>query len=299
MKKIFLTVVLLVFSANLFALDSYPDLKSISKLSDLKSEKSLMKNDITATKKVKKFEFSINPYIWAVCVGGTVAIPSITHNGVTYPSNYNYSFNKTASDAISNLKMAAMFDGRFKYERVSFLYDVVYVNLKGFDAALPGNFDSLAGHSTSQVTANTTTKELIIDLAIGYEFPQKNKGFFLNGYLGARLWSVDAEITLNDAFDGKQYMGSKSNSWLDPILGMNAQWIYAKNKWGTVVKGDLGGFGVNSQFTIMMAVIQQYRISPIFDINLGFKWLAVNYNKDASVWNVNNYGALLGFGVRL
>ena len=56
---------------------------------------------ILQQQKVKKFEFQLI-LMSGQFVGGTVYHYQALHNSVTYPSNYNYSFNKTASDAISN-----------------------------------------------------------------------------------------------------------------------------------------------------------------------------------------------------
>lgn len=306
MKKITSLILFIFFSVSVTAKGNLPELRSITKLSDIKEKKSLnyinadvfqekkfqfisKSADQKPTKKANKFTFSINPYLWTVAVGGDVAIPQM---------DKTYSFNVSFSDAIKNLKMAFMVDGKFKYDRVSLLYDIVYYKLKNFGATLPEDTIQYTGKTIGKpVSANTTITNTIMDLALAYVFPQQTPGFSLTGYLGTRIWMTNNGITLIDSA-GKQDMLEAEKTWVDPILGLNGEWILSKH-WGLDIKGDIGGFGVNSQFTLMLASVVAYKVSNNFNILGGIKYLGVNYVDSGYETNINQYGFILGVGLRL
>lgn len=316
MKKITLFLILSAFCINVYAKDNLPGLsevknlasidrinisaeidKNTDKLNSVSMLNSLsFKKNLTDTKKPKpkKFSFSIIPYGWFSAVGGTVGYDSL--------NNY-YAFNKSFSDAVKNLKMAAAVMGKFKYERVSFVYDISYVNLKGFGTEFP----------TGQgiVSSNWTIKQTLYDLFLSYLFPSKSKKTMVDVYAGGRLWSLDVESTtmINDTLgkggsDGltvvqETKMSQFTNSWFDPVIGINAEFVLSKDmKWAAWSKGDIGGFGVNSQMTWQLNAGVAYMLSPNFPLGLGFKYVGVNHDKDARRWTVNEYGLTLSIGYR-
>ncbi|MBK8983664.1 MAG: hypothetical protein IPM38_15445 [Ignavibacteria bacterium] len=277
MKNLLLFLLLVTFSANAVS-QEIPVINNISRLnSSLGSSASVEKN---APKK-KDFWFTVNPYLWTIAMGGTVGIPN-TPSG--YPKTYE--FNKSFSDALSNLKMAFMIGGKFKYKRINLFYDIVYANLKNFDATLP--------NGAGLVSANTTVKELITDLSLGYSFPTSSKSVFLDAYAGVRIWSTDTELTLVPP-GGQNFMGASTNSWVDPIIGINASFILSKD-WFSYLRSDFGGFGANSEYCFMILGGFGYKFNPNINTSLGIKNLSVDYNKDDKRFNLNQYGLILSLG---
>lgn len=118
-------------------------------------------------------------------------------------------------------------------------------------------------------------------------------------YGGGRLWNLDLEATVIKPDGTQNVEPGYSNSWLDPVLGVNAEFVLdSKGKWGAWTKGDIGGFGVNSQMTWQMNVGVAYMLSPNWPLTFGFKYLGVNYYKNNLNWTVNEYGPTLGIGFR-
>lgn len=308
MKKITLFLLLFAFSLNVNAQGDYPKLQSVTSLSSInkfKTESPIDKNlkkfnsksSMTSlslkknladpnTKKYKPFSFSIIPYAWFTSVGGTVGYG---------PYGEKYGFNKSFSDAVKYLKMAAAFAGKIKYERVSFVFDVSYLNLKGFGTEIPENLTS-----PQILSSNWTVKQALYDLFLTYLFPSKSKSVMVDIYAGGRLWNLDVESTIIDNNTSNNVkMGQYTNSWFDPVIGVNAEYVLSKDmKWAAWTKGDIGGFGVNSQMTWQMNAGFAYMLSPHFPLALGFKYVGVNYDKDARNWTVNEYGLTLGIGYR-
>lgn len=282
MKKCLLFLILCIFSSNVFAQD-LPKLPKVNSLGSLNKLESLTKHPDPGAKKTKQWSFSINPYLWTVAIGGTVGVPN-TPSG--YPKTFEFS--KSFSDALSSLKFAFMVGGRLKHKKVSFFYDLSYANLKEFDITLPAN--------SGLTSANTTNKELIIDLSLGYEF-YTGRSTFLDVYAGTRIWSLKSEITLVPANQQPQIMLSSDKSWVDPIVGLNARFILGK-KWFSYLRTDFGGFGVGSSWDFMLLGGFGYDLNPNWNTTLGVKYLGLDYDKDDVRWNVNHYGLLLSIGYR-
>jgi hypothetical protein len=266
-----------------FALTCISYAQSVPKLSLRDSHSKLRNsgNNSEFSAKGKDFSFTINPYIWGMAVGGTVSLPNI-------PSGYpqTYEFNKSFSDAVSNLKFAFMAGGRLKYKQVSLLYDIVYTNLKNFGATIP---------SSQQLTsANITFKEFITDLSIAYRINTGSKTTTLDVYAGARFWAVDLETTIIPP-NQPQVMLSGSKSWVDPLIGVQANFTLSK-EWYSYVRSDFGGFGANSNWSFMMVGGFGYKFNPNWNTSLGLKYLGVDYEKEKFLFKVNQYGLLLSLG---
>lgn len=201
-----------------------PVIKNLQKFNSKSALTSLSLKKYNADKNAytpKKFNFSINPYAWFAAVGGIV--------GYT-PDGYKYGFNKSFSDAVKYLKMAAAVAGKFKYERVSFVYDISYVNLKGFGTEFP-NGKGIA-------SANWTVKQTIYDLFLAYLFPSKSKATMIDVYLGTRVWALNNGSTITDTL-GKQEMHEFDNTWVNPVIGVNSEFVIG-NQWAAYLKGDVG-----------------------------------------------------------
>jgi hypothetical protein len=304
MKKFAIILLLCLFCYNLSAKESNPKLAEIKNLAsidriniDSPFEKNLTKaspeNLLTplslnkkedgknAASTAKKFNFSIMPYAWFAGIGGTVG----QFDGETFGFNKGFTF--------KNLHMYAAFIGKIKYERVSFVFDMSYINYKSFGAT--SNNPNLP----HEIALNTTAKQTVFDLFIAYLFPSKSKKSMVDIYGGGRLWNLDLEATVIKPDGTQNTAPGYSNTWLDPVLGVNAEFVLdSKGKWGAWTKGDIGGFGVNSQMTWQMNVGVAYMLSPNIPLTLGFKYLGVNYYKNNLNWTVNEYGPTLGIGYR-
>ncbi len=312
MKRITFMLILLAFSYSAVAKDNLPKLagvknlagidkirydapinKNLEKFNSTSALTSLALNKDKADKNIykpKRFNFSINPYFWFMAVGGTVG----------YYDGQKYGFNKSFSDAVKYLKMGAAVAGKFKYDRVSFVYDISYVNLKGFGTEVP--------QGRGIVSSNWTAKQTLYDLFLSYLFPSKNKDVMVDVYLGTRIWALETEATIiiNDTITSKggtviepktNTAPAYSNTWVDPVLGVNSEFRIGK-QWFAYLKGDIGGFSVNSQMTWQMTGGFAYLISPNWPVTFGMKYVGVNYDKNARNWTVNDYGPTLSIGYR-
>lgn len=282
MKRTFVLILIVFFTANVYA--QWND----SKLSlSLKQEKRLNQNiekslnsESNNSAKEKDFTFAVNPYFWTVAIGGQVALPNTEL----------YNFNLKFTDAISDLKMAAMLAGRFKYKTVSLLYDITYVNLSP-TLSIP------ASQSGRYINGTSQFKEFTGDFTIAYRVPIPDKSVQLDVYGGTRVWSIDRTINLTST-NGLTSTDNQNNTWVDPVFGALVNVDFNKN-WFSYLRGDLGGFGAGSEFTTMFILGAGYRFDEHWNTSLGLKSLYVDYLKNNSTWIVSQTGLLVSVGYRL
>jgi hypothetical protein len=273
MKTLIVIIIILVFSINLSAQIS------TSKLFKNSSDISLL-NSKEKSEKPKDFTFNANVYLWAVSLDGEAALPL---NNQVIPQTPVVDVRLGFSDAVKNLKMAAMFTGRFGYKNWGLLYDVNYVKLV-YAGTVPV--------SSGYVSGNLTAKQFTGDFCIGYKYPLANKNILFESYIGTRISSLDNTLDLVSS-NQLTYTYNAAQTWIDPIVGADAMIPFSKH-WFSYFKGDLGGLG--SKFTGMILGVAGYKFSENWNSTVGFKYLYMNHNKDNYLWRVNQYGLLLSVG---
>ena len=234
----------------------------------------------------KKFSFNSNLYLWTMSLNGSAALPTgIPATPQTPVVDIDLGF----SDAIQNLKMAAMMSGHFNYDKFSLLYDVDYVKLKYSKIT--------TGKLGNYLSADMVAKTFNGDFAIGYKMPVQSSKLKLEAYAGTRITSVNNELIFHGTQDvTRSWAGSKT--WVDPIVGADLIYDFSK-KWFGYFKGDIGGFGAASDITWSLTGVAGYRLASNWNMSLGYKWLGIDYEKDYFIWNASQYGFLVSLGYRL
>jgi len=109
---------------------------------------------------------------------------------------------------------------------------------------------------------------------------------------GLRIWTLDNEIEV----DGGAMAGAQKDdreTWADPVLGFRARKSLTE-RFFVNFQGDLGGFGVGSDFTWLAQGGVGYRFSDKIAGHLAYRHLDVDYDKDDIVWDVKMEGLLVG-----
>lgn len=72
------------------------------------------------------------------------------------------------------------------------------------------------------------------------------------------------------------------------------------DRWDLSLRGDIGGFGIGSDFTWQMTALLGYRF-PLFGADataaIGYRILDQNYD-DGFEWDMTLHGPVLGLGIR-
>jgi hypothetical protein len=212
------------------------------------------------------WEFEITPYIWLVGLEGDVSTGDVT----SPVENENNLF------VLENLDLygAGTFEAR--KHNWALLIDGLYVRYSDdltnrlFDTNLimeAGFFEAVASYRLEKLKA-------------------------LEFIAGARYIFATLEITQIPGQSAKD-----RQDWVDPIVGLRFTWDIA-DKWLMRLRGDLGGFGVGSEFVYNALMTIEYRLSQMFSLKAGYRFMKVDFKENDFIYNISLSGFGLGLGIR-
>ena len=233
------------------------------------------------------WEFKVSPYMWFISASGDVTVRG-------QESDLDLSFN----DIWDELNIAAMvvFEGR--KNRWGFVGDALYANL---------------GKST-----NTDVAGIKIDPTVKLSYLGAG-GFYRLGTWDLSQTPANAVPTVTvDAMAGARYTyldmkldlrgfrsASGDKSWVDPFVGARALFDLSQ-RWAVSLMGDIGGFGIGSDFVWHAWGLLGYRFSlfskdnnaAVFGGYRALSWDYTNGNGDDKFkWDVTLYGPILGMQI--
>jgi opacity protein-like surface antigen len=229
--------------------------------------------DETAKEDTSPWRFRLAPYAWLTSTSGSIgAGPLSTDAGMD------------SSTILSNLQIGAMFIAEVAYDRWSLENDLIYARFQSSKATPGTNFGDLQG----------TLYELFWTSYLGYRVIQTDR-FTMDLQAGFRLVSMGLELELTPGTSpglSRYY----DRTWIDPVVGLRTRTYL--NDWLFVpLRGDVGGFGANSQFTWQAFAGVGIQISQGAALIAGYRTLGYNYDQANFEYNVNTHGPLLGFEI--
>ena len=118
-------------------------------------------------------------------------------------------------------------------------------------------------------------------------------------FAGARLTSLTDSLELTGVLGGSR-SAELSETWVDPILGARAKVPVGKG-WSLEGYGDLGGFGVGSDFTWMLQGRVTWQVSRVVGVAVGYRALYQDYETGSGTdhfkWKVTTQGPLVAINV--
>lgn len=164
-----------------------------------------------------KHEFA--PYLWATGMDGTAGV-----------ANVDASVDVGFSDILDNLEMAFLGSYRATKGPLSLTLDVVYMGL-GETVKGPGGL----------VTADIDMDQTAVEGTAGWALTEQ-----LVAFGGLRYVDLSVEVQARGP-SGDLRSARGSESWVDPIVGAHYT-ISFDDRWSLILRGDIGGFGVGSDF---------------------------------------------------
>lgn len=163
---------------------------------------------------------------------------------------------------------------------VSFL-DYNYINISG-DNSLSQN-----------VTMSVDFKADLFKLAGFYRFSTAPQHQF-DAFLGARYSDLEPSIS----FSGPLGLGAEGKQdWLDPFVGLRWRWSFT-DQLQLSVRGDVGGFGVGSDFAWKAAALLYWQPFKHVGFMGGYQGLYQDYEdgsgRDYFKYDVTMHGPILG-----
>jgi hypothetical protein len=181
----------------------------------------------------------------------------------------------SASEVLDHLELGAMVAYRWESDTWSIQADSI--------------FASLAGEQEGSLGITRTTldlDQLMLELDGGYRLNDNFEVLF-----GLRYWDFDTTITVHADLPPPpaQVVTSeqRSRDWVDPLVGMRAV-APINDKWSFIARGDVGGFGVGSDFAWSATAFFHWRTGENFSVAFGYRIFDFDFD---------DRGALNSFGL--
>lgn len=195
------------------------------------------------------WSFRVTPYVWAPALDASVAI------GRDPPA-------ETSTSVLDILEGALLLTGEARRGDFAILGEFNYLNL-GERASGPGGL----------VSAKLDVEGVMASLAGVYALHDDGRAR-IEALAGARFWTLDAGVDFANL-----PKASTNKSWVDPIVGARATYALTE-RLSAQVMGDVGGFGVGSDFQFEAVARLGWRIDETFTAAAGYRHLAVDFDED-------------------
>jgi len=258
------------------------------------------------------WRFNVALYGWAMSVSSNVTV-----------RNQQLDTNASFFDLLQKSDSLIGFMGYFEADKgpVGVYSDMVFAKL-GFGAGQTGYRNPIAGLQIStRANAALTYQLFIVEVGGLYELARwpgaDGSSTALDGILGVRYWNnsfaatFDATANVNlsnlqiERSFGIAVARSNVVQWFDPVIGLRLRHRFTPNQ-EMFVRGDIGGFGLGSQFAWQAVAAYSYawqftgyQIAAV----LGFRALGVNYSAASGTDTVSSinqvlYGPIIGASFR-
>lgn len=215
--------------------------------------------------------FRVAPYVWVTSTQGNVGLGRIGAD-----------VDVSMGDTLSTLQGALMFVAEAGYGDWSIENDVILARLEASaDTPLP-----LFGQVKS------TLGQVIWTSYLGRRLFEAGP-FSMDLQAGFRLINLSEEIELTPGLlRGRSR--SLSRTWIDPVIGLRTRtqltrWLFLP------VRGDVGGFGANSEFTWQAFAGLGAQLTRWGALLAGYRALGYNYDQAGFEYNVVTHGPVIGF----
>jgi hypothetical protein len=116
--------------------------------------------------------------------------------------------------------------------------------------------------------------------------------------IGGRLNSLDGGLSVapgDVALPGIDV--SETKTWFDPVIAARLT-APLGGRWRLGVRGDIGGFGLGSEFAWQVFPFVGYRFGSLFELEAGYRALGMEYETgsgdDLFVYDITTFGPQLG-----
>jgi hypothetical protein len=227
-------------------------------------------HEAPAPQSSSKWEFSIAPYAFFAALDGRIGVVGQT-------AQVDASF----SDIFKNLDFAAMGTFEARKGNWSFIGNAMYMSLSG-KRVTPSPFFS---------DIDVEVKEFIFDPVVAYRVLKVERGSIdLLG--GARFWHVKSHLTFQPRILPLVDVEASKN-WVDPIIGARGVASLSPRVF-LLGRFDVGGFGINSDFTGQVFGGVGYQLKPRVALIGGYRYLRVDYVNEGFIFKTAMSGLNVG-----
>lgn len=235
-----------------------------------------------------KWEFHLIPYFWMAGLNGDT-----TFKGNKFEVDANF------SDILDNLDIGALVNFEAQKERWGFFLDTNYLKLSS-DAHVDNP-------NVGRIDAKLKVEQWLIEFGGLYRFgrwslgAEQGREMSLELLGGGRYWDLKTELDLNAPLAGLGVNVKLSEDWIDPFIGLRLR-ADLTPKLSLALKGDIGGFGVGSDFSWNASALFGYSFSKNISLWIGYRALSVDYEDgsgpDKFGYDVTMSGPIVGLAFR-
>jgi hypothetical protein len=202
----------------------------------------------SATVHADEWQHQFAPYLWATGMDGTAGIGPVQ-------ASVEVGF----SDILDDLEMAFLGTYRASKGPLSLTLDIVYMGL-GETVRGPGGL----------VTADIDMDQTALEGTAGWALTEQ---FVVFGGLRYVDLSVDVQARTPQGDLGSAGL---DESWADPIIGARYT-IPFNDQWSLALRGDIGGFGIGSDFAWQALAAVRWQASPRFGVLAAYRYVDMDY----------------------
>jgi opacity protein-like surface antigen len=230
-----------------------------------------------------RWQVELTPYLFASGLHGSTGVQQVQ-------ADVNAGF----GDILQNLDKGFMGTLEVRRVRCGFILDGLYFKLKDQGARSwqgPGGIGSATGD------LDVTTTMQMYQLSAAYRL---GGGVPTDLIVAGRYTQLDLDLNLVTTTGGLLPGGTRSlsasQSWWDPVIGVRVTVPFAQH-WSVMLYGDVGGFGVGSDFTYQAIAGVNWQFSEHFSAKAGYRYIYQDYANNGFVWKMAAYGPYLGVGI--
>lgn len=220
--------------------------------------------------------FIVSPYVWIPTVTGDIGVGA-----------QGLQFELDAGDLLDVFEFGGLIRGEVRHKSGWGL------SVDHIFADLGAGVDILIGDVDADIDAGITEVAIVrrIDL----------NRHVLDAYAGIRHWNADVDVAIETIFFSDTIR--TGDDWIDPIIG--ARYLHTvSSDWRLIAQGDVGGFGVGSDFSWNVAAGASYDASEKLSVQLVYRALSVDRESPAIGGgspvdlNITIQGPLIGLAYR-
>ena len=229
----------------------------------------------------KKYKVYLEPYLMTPSLSGTVGVNNLPNTFICVP----------ASELLKHLQFGGMLYAEVHNNTWAFSSDFFYADLS-----------EDASSKNGVIGGTADLKQIIWELEALHRVSP-----WLEAGLGARINSIEngLNVTYTSTIGGIviNKAGSKTSTWVDPLIIARARKWTDNNKWLFSLRADIGGFGIGSSFAWQLEPDIFFRASRLLQIGLGYRALWTDYStgsgNDRFLYDMDEYGPLIRIGFNL
>ena len=187
------------------------------------------------------------------------------------------------SDILNNLQFGAMTSYRGEHGNFAVLGDFIYMGL------------GATKHGSGDVKADVDVDQWVVEADGAWRL---SPGFEVLG--GARYVSLGTKVVLLGPLETRQ--ASVTKDWVDPVVGFQVK-APLGGAWTFVGRGDVGGFGIGSNFAWQALAGVRVELSARSSLLLSYRALDVDYESGSGAsyfrYDMLTQGPMVGWKIAL